>query len=282
MVAVRFFAIIAAMVGSAVARADALPSAPEACRSDGSVFSRQPRHCLSEIETDRPHRTDTPATVPAGYFQSEIGLAMYEPRSGSAPATLHLFDALLKVGVSERVDVQIGYSPLALRQRGDRAGWLGAGDLAVGRSLFFRSKIRLMAGSSIQLTVAPSLSIPLDNQAGVEGGGTLLLGADLARWLSWEANLSLFFEQQETDDRRVAHLVPCTAFTARLVGPFKAFGEIYLERPMAAQDAGWTGTLDSGVLWLITNDVQLDLALYIGLTPAVPAYTAASGLSWRF
>jgi hypothetical protein len=275
--------MLVALVGSAVARADALPGAPEGCRTDGAVFSRQPRHCLPEIETDRPHRTDTPATVPAGYFQSELGLAMYEPRSGSSPATLHLFDALLKVGVSERVDVQIGYSPLALRQRGDRAGWLGAGELAVGRSLVFRSKIRLlgMAGSPIQLTVAPLLSIPLGDQAGVEGGGTLLLGADLARWLSWEANLSVFFEQQETDGRRVTHLVPCTAFTARLVGPFKAFGEIYVERAMAAQDAGWTGTVDSGVLWLITNDVQLDLSLYFGLTPAVPAVTAASGLSWR-
>jgi hypothetical protein len=275
--------LLVALLGPTVARADALPDAPEACRTDGSIFSRQPRHCLPEIDTDRPHRTDTPSTVPVGYFQSELGLATYEPRSGSSPATLHFFDALLKVGVSERADVQIGYSPLALRQRGDRAGWLGAGDLAVGRSLVFRSKIRLlgMAGSPIQLTVAPLLSIPLGNGAGVEGGGTLLLGAELARWLSWEANLSVFFEQQETDGRRVAHFVPCTAFTARLVGPFKAFGEIYGERPMVEQDAAWTGTADSGVVWLITNDVQLDLALYVGLTSAVPAYTAASGISWR-
>jgi hypothetical protein len=36
-----------------------------------------------------------------------------------------------------------------------------------------------------------------------------------------------------------------------------------------------------GILGLVTDDVQLDLGLYVGKTSDVPTYTAFLGLSFR-
>ncbi len=259
------------------------PDKPAACARPGTLTHPQPRPCLPEIDTDRPHRTDTPATVPAGHVQSELGLAMYEAGAAGAPTTIHFLDVLLKLGLTERIDLQVGYAPLAMRQRGDRAGWLGGANIVTGRSLYLRSKIRLFgaSGSALGVTIAPVLSVPLGTGTALEGGGMLLLGAEIASWLSWEANGSVFWEQQERSDGHALHFVPCTALTARLFGPIKAFGEVYYERPMTGSAATWSGTVDGGILWLVTNDVQLDLGLYVGTTSDVRPYTAFLGLSFR-
>jgi hypothetical protein len=256
---------------------------PAACASPGTLTHPQPRVCLPEIDTDRPHRTDTPATVPAGHVQSELGMVMYEARAADAPTTIHFLDVLLKLGLTARMDLQVGYSPLAMRQRGDRAGWLGGTHVVTGQSLYLRSKIRLHGDSAspLAVTVAPVVSLPLGSSSGLEGGGMLLFGAEITSWLSWEVNGSVFWEQQERTDSHAIHFVPCTALTARLFGPIKAFGEIYYERPMTGTAAAWSGTVDGGVLWLVTNDVQLDMGLYVGTTADVRPYTAFVGLSFR-
>jgi hypothetical protein len=238
---------------------------------------------LPEIDTDRPHRTDTPATVPAGRVQSELGVVMYEAGAADSPTTIHFIDVLIKLGLTERVDLQLGYSPLAMRQRGDRAGWLGGTEVATGQNLYLRSKIRLYgrSGSTLAVTVAPVISVPLGIETAFESGGMLLLGAEVTPWLSWEVNGSVFWEQQEETNTHAFHFVPCTALTARLFGPIKAFGEIYYERPLTGSTAAWSGTVDGGVLWLLTNDVQLDLGMYVGTTADVRPYTAFVGLSFR-
>jgi hypothetical protein len=254
------------------------------CGGTGSLLHRRARECLNELDTDRPHRTDTPSTVEPGYFQSEVGVLAYEAPTADAGGTLHFVDLLLKLGLHERVDVQVGYAPVTLRHRGDRAGWLGATDAITGRTLYLRSKLRLfgLGDSPIGFTVAPLVSIPLHRNELVEGGGTLLFGAELTQRLSWELNGSVFFERQEQSSRRVLHFVPCTALTLRVVGPLKVFGELYLERPLGSGvNHVWTGTVDSGVLWLISNDVQADAAVYVGTNAQVPRYTAALGFSFR-
>ena len=60
---------------------------------------------------------------------------MYEAGATDVPTTIHFLDVLLKLGVTERIDLQVGYAPVAMRQRGDRAGWLGGANIVSGRSL---------------------------------------------------------------------------------------------------------------------------------------------------
>lgn len=253
------------------------------CARPGSLLHRQARDCLHEIDTDRPHRTDTPATVPPGYVQAEFGLVSYEPATGDAGRTLHFLDLLFKVGMSPRFDVEVGYSPVTMRQRADRAGWLGGVNDIYGRSLILRSKIRLLGDqdSRVALSVAPIVAVPLTGNVELEFGTTLLFGVELTDWLSWELNASFFHEAQEQEHARAVHVVPCTALTARIHGPLKMFGEVYLERPVTGPSMGWAGTVDGGLLYLLTNDMQLDAGVYLGMSDPLPAYTAFLGFSFR-
>jgi hypothetical protein len=253
------------------------------CAEPGTFWHRQARDCLHEIDTDRPHRTDTPATVPPGYVQAEFGMVSYEAATGDAGRTLHFLDLLFKVGMSPRYDLEVGYSPVTMRQRADRAGWLGGVNDLYGRSLFLRSKIRLLGDqeSRVALSVAPIVAVPLTGDVELEFGTTLLFGVELTDWLSWELNASFFYEAQEQEHARAVHAVPCTALTARIHGPLKVFGEVYLERPVTGASKGWTGTVDGGLLYLLTNDMQLDAGIYLGMSDPLPAYTAFLGFSFR-
>jgi hypothetical protein len=206
----------------------------------------------------------------------------YEASTNEAGKAIHFLDMLFKLGLSDWADVELGYSPVTMRQRADRAGWLGAANNVYGRSLYLRAKLRLLGTreSPWALSIAPLLSVPFTGDSGLEAGATLLFGAELARWLAWELNGSVFYEAQEGVDKRAAHAVPCTALTARLFGPLKVFSELYLERPLGIE-SNWTGTVDTGLLYLLTNDVQFDTGVYLGLSGALPAYTAFVGLSFR-
>ena len=67
--------------------------------------------------------------------------------------------------------------------------------------------------------------------------------------------------------------VLATAVTMRVVGRLKAFVDVYA--------TGWDIAMGTGLVYPMTNDMQLDAGTYIGLNGDVPAATPFLGFSFR-
>ena len=153
-------ALAAALSGAAVAGADA-PICP-----------------------DRPSTGTGTCTVPASHWQVETGLVDWtHDRSDGATSDLTTIGAtLLKYGVSDRADVELGIVPYQwLRAGGDRAS--GFGDMLV------RSKLRLTREDApVQIAIDPFVKLPTAirslGNGKVEAGITAPVAAPLGGPLS--------------------------------------------------------------------------------------------------
>jgi hypothetical protein len=246
------------------------------CGKSYHLLRPAPRECLGELETDRPHLTDTPATTPPGHFVLEAGLLSFAAsREGTLPRSFQLLDLLLKAGIWRGIDLQLGFAGLTIEHAS------GGLDLSVGDSLYLRSKLRLSGdGGPLAITLAPVLWAPLRGGP-LEGGGMILFGADLPWKLELELNLSAFARHNEEHDGHHLRWILSGALTRPLFGGLSAFLEAYGET-WREVELRWIGLLDAGFLWLITPGIQIDGGVRFGLTDRTPPYTLFLGVAFRF
>jgi hypothetical protein len=246
------------------------------CAASYSLFNPQPRSCFGPIDTDRPHLTDTPHTIPPGHFQLEAELANMgtsRQRPVAIPSSVQLMDMLFKLGVVSGVDLQLGYTSLTLTEAAPR--WLSS----AGHEVFLRAKVNVFGGNegAVSLTIAPLVWIPTDGRSGVEGGGTLLLGAELAHDLELEVNVSAIAERRDAGGRQLM-VASSAAVTRRIYGPVSAFGELYNQyRNTASDQLTWYGC--TGALFQVGQNMQADLGVRLGLTRFEHPVTAFVGYS---
>jgi hypothetical protein len=108
------------------------------------------------ICTDRPTKANAVCTAPAGTWQLETAAVdwLRIEQGGSETETLLLGSSVLKLGVSDRSDLQLGFTPL-VRVSSDGRQDSSFGDIVV------RYKHRLTrAESPVQVAVIPFVKLP--------------------------------------------------------------------------------------------------------------------------
>ena len=60
-----------------------------------------------------------------------------------------------------------------------------------------------------------------------------------------------------------------------------AYVEFYSDVP-SNNDFSWVGTVDTGLLWTVTKNIQLDCGINIGVTKGAPQWNPFTGISVRF
>jgi hypothetical protein len=258
--------------GAAQATASDQVNAPP-CSGSYSLLHPEPRSCVGPIDTDRPHLTDTPHTIPAGHFQFEAGVVAFGTRRGAdVPQSLELMDLLVKTGLVPGVEFQVGYGGLLLDD--SSSGWEAHG----GASVLVRAKLNLFGGNEpMSLTLAPTVWIPTTSNAGWQGGATLLFGAELPAGLDLEVNLGSSSEATEGRGRRWV-VVPSLALTRLLGGPLSAFVESNHQIRIAAPST-WLAV--SGLLLRLGRSMQADAGVQLGLTGPEHPVTGFLGYSLR-
>lgn len=253
-------------------RADEGLDGGAACDGTFTLFHPVPEACLKPIDTDRPHQTDTPVVVDPGHFQFESSLVNYDRatyKAGEA-GTLTLADNAYKVGLYNGLELQMFHTSFT------RQG----GHASVGKELTFRVKIQLLGNNRTEqgLTLVPVLIVPLDGRR-AGGGGHLFYGRELPWDLDLELNAGVL---RQADATSKAHNVPIlsTALTKELSEHFAFFGEVHLES-WRDDLSTWDTYLDTGVIVHVTRTVQLDAAVYNGVTGGAAALTAFLGFSFR-
>ncbi len=255
-------------------------------KSEYNLFKRTPKEQLRDLSTDRPDLTESPSTVDAGWFQLEMDIASYLEDS----STVERFRAVgigalnLKAGVLNNVDIQFIWTAYMREETVDRATGVettvsGSGDLVV------RVKWNLWGndGGETALAVMPFLKIPtakadVGNRE-VEGGIIVPFGMDIGG--GWGLGLQAELDFFRTDDNTRDQLV--FAFTVvvgrDLTEDLGFFVEVFAAFPT---EDSTVVTFDFGFTYSLGPNVQLDVAVVVGVTDAAPDVIVFVGISLRF
>lgn len=244
----------------------------EKCEHFYHAFRPFPHSCLAPIDTDRPHQTDTPHVVDPGHVQFEsavVSLAADTLRS-SGQRSLILGDNLYKVGLLNGVDLQMFYTTYA--REGSTSSF--------GDTLAFRAKFQVWGTNrtASSLALVPLVIAPLKAAGTVEGGAQAFFGSELPAELDWELNLGGV--TQTLDGKRRVLPIASTALTRDVTEDLAVFGEAR-ETSTDGHLRVWDTYLDTGLLYHITRDVQVDAGGYFGVTGSAPVMTLFTGFSIR-
>ncbi|HEX8840953.1 MAG TPA: transporter [Sphingomicrobium sp.] len=242
---------------------------------------------VQPICPDRPGKGTGTCTVPAGQVQVETDLIDWtRDESGGARSDLTIIGgSLLKYGISDTVDVELGVTPLELSRvrgpgRSERVS--GFGDTLV------RSKVRLTADDvPVQVALDPFVKIPTAKHGlgdgKVEGGLTVPVGVALGK-----GPLSLAFAPEldwHADSDGSGH----HAAMIQLVDlGVSASSRLSLTAELWGQwDWDQAGTVkqysaDGALAYLLNNDLELDAGANFGLNRNTPDLELYTGVSKRF
>jgi len=284
-------ALVMAVPTADAAGAEADPSAsPD--KAQYNLFSPTPRQLMREMNTDRPDKTESPFTVDAGHFQIEADILNYTydrynpARTDTRVETVRIAPMNLKVGLRNNIDLQLvleTYESVRTHDlttggtRTDR----GFGDLLV------RTKWNAWGndGGATAFAVMPYVKLPthqdnLGNDS-VEGGVIFPFALELAA--GWSMGLMTQFDFVHDGNGSGYHpeFLNSVTFGHDIIGNLAAYAEFF-SSVSTESGSDWIGTIDVGLAYGLTKDIQLDGGLNIGVTRAADDINPFIGISWRF
>lgn len=282
-----------ALLAPAAALAQDGPGPAAADKSAFTLFNPTPRALMREMSTDRPDTTESAFTVDAGRVQVELSLAdfTYDRRNndGQTRRTLAVAPMLLKVGLLNNADLQLGLAPYTSHSTTDHAlGTSGAVDGFVDTVV--RLKVNLWGNDAFEegdtaLAVMPYVTFPTASDGlgagAMEGGVILPFAVSLPGGFDLGAMVQLDFARSAADDRYVVDLVHTVTVGHDLIGDLAGYVE-YAGFANLNHDEGYRGYLDTGLTYALTRDVQLDAGVRVGLTRAADDLGVFVGVSLRF
>ena len=279
-------AAVVAVLGflSAAAAADPVPD-----KSRYTLFDPTPREQMREMSTDRPDKTESAYTVDAGHFQLEMDVVSYGHDAytvdDSRVDAVAVAPVNLKVGLTNRVDFQVvletwNYVRTKDRPSGRVTRQRGFGDVTL------RLKTNLWGndGGSSAFAAMPFVKLPtnqddLGNDA-VEGGMILPVAVELP-W-GWGVGGIAVFGASEDEDGDGYHpeFIQTLAFGHDIAGALAGYAEFF-SLTSTERDSHWQATVDFGLTYALTQDVQLDGGVNVGVTRAANDVNPFLGLSVR-
>jgi Putative MetA-pathway of phenol degradation len=235
------------------------------------------------LVTDRPDFTESTLTIPAGHYQLEGG---YTFTTQGDEDSSSLGELLLRIGAGDRMEARLGIGSFG---RID-TGVPGASALSGYEDPTISVKIRLNeADPNLLPPGRPHMAILLGTSVPVgsddltsdewQPEGALALAWVLTDRLSLGSNL-IFGYPSDGDER-------FNQFGATLSAAFSLTDHwgTYLEGygfNKESRDGSSTSYLNTGVTWLLSNDLQLDARIGAGLDDPSPNWFAGFGAAVRF
>lgn len=220
------------------------------------VFSCVALMCLPNIvlaetiSADRPGYSTGTSIVSAGHFNVELGMTSSFGNNVPKTITQTLPITNIRVGVTQDVELEIQWGGLSFANPGSNRT---SGDIAVG------GKYRLQAGDNYHLSTLGLLGLPTGS--GTATSPTPLLG------LLWDYSMaegSTLFGVVQASANKVgawqsnaqASLGLSHGYDDKLSTFIELFTDVHVN-----YTGGNTNMLDSGVSYLYTDQIQLDLSV---------------------
>ncbi|MDH3496350.1 MAG: transporter [Gemmatimonadota bacterium] len=237
------------------------------------------------IATDRPDQTESAFLVPRGFVQLEFGglHAADDAGAGSTLRALNVGNALLRMGVLERVELRLGFVGWQRVSGDGLSAFNGFGDLAAG------AKLRLVRGGGAVPTIAllGMVTLPVGDAAfradGVDPFVKAAFAQDLGNGFGLGYNVGAIWTTETDgsgDERLRTDLAYSVAIGRGLTDRLAAFVEGYGVVGVSAGRASWRA-LDGGFVFALRPNVQLDLSGGVGLNEAATDWFLSGGVSVR-
>lgn len=238
------------------------------------------------ICTDRPTKANAVCTVPAGRLQLESSVAGWSltKLSGARTEFLTVGSSVLKIGLSDRSDLQLGFTPyaqLTTELGGSRGRVSGFGDLVV------RYKHRLTVdGAKVQVAAIPFVKLPtaargLGNDK-VEGGVAVPISFAAAGPVTMTLGPELDLLADGDGHGHHAALVNLVNLSAPVAPRLTLAGELWINFNFDPAGTVRQYSLDGALAYLVTDRLQVDAGANFGLTRATPDLELYGGVSFRF
>lgn len=257
-----------------------------------NLFNPTPRSLMRDMSTDRPDVTESPITVDAGRFQIEMDFfkLTYDRNTDSGADTRTLSYTVpslnLKAGLLHNVDLQLVLEPYTRQRVDDRvAGAItknsGFGDIQI------RLKINLWGndGGLTALGLMPFVKFPTaDSSLGngsVEGGIIVPFGMELPKGWGLGLMAEFDFNRDAVGAGYHTEFVQTVALGHDIVGRLGGYLE-YINVLSTEDGSDWSSRAAAGLTYGISEDIQLDTGVNLGLTENADDITTFVGLSWRF
>lgn len=263
---------------------------PRPDKSRYHLFNPTPRELMRDMSTDRPDTTESAYTVDAGHFQIEMSLLDFSyDRNNEDSQTVRALSVapmLLKVGLLNDVDLQIGIDPYA-REKSTSRGTDDSETVEGFGDTTARLKVNLWGNDAgdTAFAIMPFVKFPTADadlgNGNIEGGVVSILGVDLPNEFSSAFMLEFDFNRSTADDRYVVDIVHTATVGRSLVGDLGGYLE-YAGLLNLNGDEAYRAYFDTGLTYGLTRDVQLDGGLRVGLTEAADDLGLFVGTSMRF
>jgi hypothetical protein len=289
------FAIASSRIFAAETEAELLPieeliGGPSADKSQYTIWNPTPRDLMREMSTDRPDKTESPYTVDAGHFQIEADVLSYggdrHNHSNERTDGWSFLNANFKVGLCNNSDLQLvvpTYSSVRTKDRatGTTERNSGFGDLITRLKInFWGNDSGQTAFGAMPFVKFPTAQDELGNDA-FEGGIIFPLSVELPN--GWGMGAMTEFDFAEDGDGSGYHpeFINSLTFSHDIVGNLAGYVEFF-SLVSTDKDSEWIGTFDMGVTCALTEDIQLDGGINIGVTRSADDVNPFVGISWRF
>jgi len=282
------FLLFAALATGGLEAAETSNAAASKDKSAYTLFNPTPRDQMRELAADRPDKIESPYTVDAGHFQVETDLVGWKlNRSGGVETrTWDTFTPNFKIGLLNNLDLEFIFNGLLHQRMDDRALGERTTRSGVG-NLGTRVKINFFGndGGSVAMAAIPFLFYPTSTRDlgsyKLEGG--ILFPVLIKLPAGWGLNLQTEFNcfQNHAGPGHHAEFSYICSVEHEIVGKLAGYVEFFSAiSTEPGQD--WVGTVDCGLTYQLTDDIQLDCGVNIGVTRAADRVNPFTGLTVRF
>ena len=239
------------------------------------------------ICADRPSKSTGECTVPKGDWQIETGLIDWSrDRSGGVKTdTASWGGSLIKYGISDNADLELGMTPLETVRTGGNG--LDEHHSSFGDTLI-RAKYRLTAADApVLVAIDPFVKLPTANHnlgnRKVEGGLVVATSATLGKsglTLSLDPELDWVADADGSGHHAATQQVINLGLAVN--DKLSLSAEIWGRWDWDPAGTGKQASADASIAYLTSKNVQLDAGANFGLNRQTPDVEVYSGVSVRF
>lgn len=249
-------------------------------------WARPARADSEPIATDRPDFVESSDVVGKGRFQLETSVAFERDRQGGVKARMASTPTLLRIGVGDAWELRFETDG-RLRQRIEAGGATtrenGWSDVSIGVKWHQRD------GDDEAGTPGTGWLLHVD----VDSGSAAFRGQGLrpslrfvAEWSfagGWSAGVMPgIYRDRDEGGRHFVGGILAAVVGKSLTDRLRGFVEVSGQQLASNRHGGSVVTFDTGLAYLLSDDLQLDVALSRGVNKNAPDLAWTVGLSARF
>lgn len=238
------------------------------------------------LASDRPDFTEASTTVGRGVRQLEMGYTYIHDDAGPTGLNAHSFpETLLRVGVlADWLEARVGWNYASSTERVDPLSRTFAG----GEDLYLGLKIGLTPQDGIlpEMALMPQMTVPTGHAAFTAGevlpGVNWLYGWDINDWLSTAGSTQVNLAVDDFDGGEFVEFAQSWTIGYTLTEKVGAYTEWFVIAPAGAETIATQHYLNGGFTYRVTNDLQLDARVGMGLSEAADDFFVGTGAVVRW